>query len=450
MSQRPTLLFVSPRFLFPANEGGKIRTSNILRHMKGGAFRIVLAAPAPSDASRFASDIESVCDSFVSWPATPASMLRRVLALADGHPVSVATDASTAGSAAIAAALQDRPGVVLVDFIHGAVLAPDRIPGASVLFTHNVEAEIFERHARVATGLRRLVWRDQARKMARFEGDALRRFDRVIAVSARDADVLRSRYGLDRVDRIDTGVDLDFFRPEREPDHPRAQEGTVVFAGVMDSAANIDGIEFLGDQVWPMVVRARPGARAVIVGRNPPAALVAAARQRGLAWTFTGYVDDIRPHVASAHVFVIPLRVGSGTRIKAFEAMAMGRPVVSTTVGVEGLDVEDGVHLLMADDPGAFAAAILRLLDDAELRSRLTQAARGLLEDRFSWSHVAQQVEAICQRALGGVAVASQDGRSCAHKVGHDGRGVGLVEGHSANGIAAANRAPDPLQARAH
>jgi polysaccharide biosynthesis protein PslH len=402
VSHRPTLLFVSPRFLFPANEGGKIRTSNILRHMKGGAFRVVLTAPAPSDAARFATDIESVCDRFISWPGTPASMLRRVGALADRRPVSVATDASAAGSASIAAALRDRPEVVLVDFIHGAVLAPDQIPCASVLFTHNVEAEIFERHARVATGLRRLVWRNQARKMARFEGVALRRFNRVIAVSSRDADVLRSRYGLRDVDRIDTGVDLDFFRPEPEPEPPGADEGTVVFAGVMDSAANIDGIEFLRDQVWPMVARARPAARAVIVGRNPPAAVVAAARQRGLGWTFTGYVDDIRPHVASGHVFVIPLRVGSGTRIKAFEAMAMGRAVVSTTVGVEGLDVEDGVHLLMADDPGAFAAAILRLLDDTELRGRLAQAARRLLEDRFSWSRVARQVEVVCQRALGG------------------------------------------------
>jgi len=400
VTSRPTLLFVSPRFLFPADEGGKIRTSNILRHMKGGVFRIILAAPAPPDAARFATDIEAVCDRLVSWAATPASVPRRVLALADRRPVSVATAASSAGTAVVAATLREGPEVVLVDFIHGAVLVPDRVPGASVLFTHNVEAEIFERHASVATGLRRRVWRDQARKMAQFEGHVLRRFNRAIAVSARDADALRSRYGLGRVDRIDTGVNLDFFRPEPEPD-PRANEGTIVFAGVMDSAANIDGIEFLRDHVWPMVARARPGARAVIVGRDPPAALVAAARQRGFAWTFTGYVDDIRPHVAAAHVFVIPLRVGSGTRIKAFEAMAMGRPVVSTTVGVEGLEVTDGVHLLIADDPSAFAAAILRLLDDAELRGRVAQAARALLEDRFSWSHVAGQVEAVCERALG-------------------------------------------------
>lgn len=400
MIDRPTLLFVSPRFLFPADEGGKIRTSRILRQMQGGPFRIVLASPAPADATPFAADIAAVCDQFVSWPVTPASTLRRMLALADHRPVSVATDASRPGSAVVAAALQAGPDVVVVDFPHAAVLMPDQVQTASVLFTHNVEAEIFERHARVATGLRRPVWRNQARKMARFEGEALRRFDSVIAVSARDADALRSRFALKTVERIDTGVDLDFFRPTPLPDPPAAGEGTIVFTGVMDSPANIDGIAFLMDQVWPLVVQARPAARAVIVGRNPSPALVATARQRGLAWTFTGYVDDIRPHVETGHLCVIPLRVGSGTRIKAFEAMAMSRPVVSTTVGVEGLDVVDGEHLLTADEPSAFAAAMLRLLDDAALRDRLAQAARALLEERFSWSHVARQFEAICQRAM--------------------------------------------------
>lgn len=397
---RPTLLFVSPRFLFPADEGGKIRTSNILRQMHGGTFRVVLASPAPPDAERFAADIAAVCDRFVSWPAAPASTLRRLLALADRRPVSVATDASAAGRAVVVAALRDRPDVVLADFPHAVVLLPDPIGSRSVMFTHNVEAEIYERHAGVADGLRRLVWRGQARKMNRFEGAALRRFDRVIAVSQRDAGALRSRFGLAAVDRIDTGVDLDFFGAMPSPEPPGATGGTIVFTGVMDSPANIDGIRFLMDHVWPPVARARPAARVVVVGRNPLPGLVALARQRGLPWSFTGFVDDIRPHVAAAHLAVIPLRVGSGTRIKAFEAMAMGRPVVSTTVGVEGLDVRDGQHLLMADDADAFAAAILRLLDDDGLRAGIADAARALLERRFSWAQVARQFEAICLRAM--------------------------------------------------
>jgi glycosyltransferase involved in cell wall biosynthesis len=399
----PRLLVISPRFLFPMDQGGKIRTANILKRMKGGAFEMIMASPAPNNAIPYQGDIESVCDSFLSWPEARPYRLGRVAALLDAAPVAAATDRSNAGRAVIARALATAPDVVLVDFPHAAVLLPDGPLGpASVIFTHNVEAEIFERHAAIARGLWRLVWRDQSRKMRRFEGNALRRFDTVIAVSARDGKALAALYDLPTVETIDTGVDLDFygFAPVDRAAAFGPSGGAIVFTGAMDWRANIDGIEFLMDEVWPIVMRARPDVNAVIVGRNPPADLIAKAKERGLPWEFTGFVDDIRPYVAAGHVYVIPLRVGSGTRIKAFEAMSMGRPVVSTTVGVEGLDVTHGEHYLAADTAEAFAQSILRLLDDAELRERLARAARGRVEERFSWSHVARQFEAICLRAL--------------------------------------------------
>jgi polysaccharide biosynthesis protein PslH len=139
----------------------------------------------------------------------------------------------------------------------------------------------------------------------------------------------------------------------------------------------------------------------VIIGRDPPASLAEKVRARGLDVKLTGFVEDIRPYVAAANVYVIPLFVGSGTRIKAFEAMAMGRPVVSTGLGVEGLDVRDEAEFLRADDATAFAAAVLRLLGDTGLRARVAGAARRLMEERFSWSRVAGQFEAICLRAMG-------------------------------------------------
>jgi glycosyltransferase involved in cell wall biosynthesis len=116
--------------------------------------------------------------------------------------------------------------------------------------------------------------------------------------------------------------------------------------------------------------------------------------------TLTGFVDDIRPLVAQAHVYVVPLFVGSGTRIKVFEAMAMGRPVVSTTLGDEGLSVTDGENFLRADDAGTFAWSILALLENASMRTRIAIAARKLMEERFSWSRAARQLESICLRTL--------------------------------------------------
>lgn len=401
-SPRPRLLFVSPRFLFPANEGGKIRTANTLRQMKGGMFEITLASPAPPDAAAHAAEIEGICDHFLSWPATPPSTLRRVLALAGRIPVGAATDRSAEGARVVAGAIAAGPDVTVVDFPHADVLVPGPLPPASVMFTHNVEAEIFERHARLARGLWRPVWADQARKMRRFEAEVLARYRTLIAVSERDAKALHARYAHPRIAAIETGVDLEYFAvaPEEQAGPVPPDGGTIVFTGVMDSPANTDGIAFLMDEIWPLVLRSRPAARALIVGRNPRPSLIEAVRTRNLAWTVTGSVPDIRPHMAQAHLAVIPLRVGSGTRIKAFEAMAMARPVVATAVGIEGLDITPGEHFLQADTAEDFAAAILRLLDSSAERARLAHAARARLEARFSWSHVARQFEAICADAM--------------------------------------------------
>jgi glycosyltransferase involved in cell wall biosynthesis len=399
---RPRLLFVSPRFLFPMDQGGKIRTGNILRRLKGGAFDVTLASPAPPDVNRFGTELDATCDHFISWPERAPTRIGRALSLASAVPVAVASDRSKAGSACVGRALATKPDVVVVDFPHAGVLMPDGIDVASVMFTHNVEAEIFERHAARTRGLWRLVWADQSRKMTRFEGDTLRRYDNVIAVSKRDADVLSKRYGLANVAEIDTGVDLEFFAaaaPDKAAD-PGSDGGTLVFTATMNWSANVEGIHFLLDEVWPTLVAARARINAVIIGRDPPASLSEKIRQRGLNVTLTGFVDDIRPYVARSNVYVIPLFVGSGTRIKAFEAMAMGRPVISTSLGIEGLDVTDGEHFLRADSARAFSREILSLLDDAASRDRLAKAARRLMEERFSWNKVAAQFEAICLKAL--------------------------------------------------
>lgn len=396
--RRPKLLFISPRYLFPLDQGGKIRTANTLRGMKGGRFEIHLAAPLPPGRDD-AAELAEVCDRFLPWPAPVVSRAARAAALLGRLPVGVASDRSAPGRAVVAQALAERPDLVVADFPHSAVLLPERIAIPSVMFTHNVEAEIFDRHAEHATGAWRPVWRDQARKMRRFEGETLRRFTRVIAVSARDAAALRQQFGLACVDAIDTGVDLDFLAYTPPPPAPPGG-GLVAFTGTMSARANIDGVQFLLDEIWPRILAARPHAEAVIIGRDPPETLPRAARERGYAWRFTGFVDDVRPDLRAANLSVIPLRVGSGTRIKAFESMALGRPVVSTTVGVEGLAVEPGRHLLVADDPAGFSDAMLRLLDTPDLAGPLAAAARALLEAQFSWSRIAGQFEAICERAM--------------------------------------------------
>jgi glycosyltransferase involved in cell wall biosynthesis len=391
--------------LFPADSGGKIRSVNILRGMRGGAFDITLASPLPdAPSAEDAARISDVCDRFTGWPAAKRGngfRWTRMRHLASALPVSVATDYSASGASTVGRELARGPDVVVVDFPHTSVLAPPPYPCPSVLFTHNVEAEIFRRHAQAAGDpIRRAVWRNQADKMARLEGQLLPKFSAVVAVAARDREYFQRNYGAANVSVIPTGVDLDYFNYVETPSLDSSDAGTLVFTGSMDWMANIDAIEFFMDQVWPRVARARPNARFVVVGRTPPPGLMERARARGLNWTFTGFVDDVRPYVHQAHVYVIPLRVGGGTRIKVYEAMAMGCPVVSTRIGVEGLPLERERHFLEADQADEMAQAILSLLANTERRVTLSRQARSYVDENMSAGRAARVFERICQSVL--------------------------------------------------
>jgi glycosyltransferase involved in cell wall biosynthesis len=293
-------------------------------------------------------------------------------------------------------ALANEPDVVVFDFLHAAVLRPPRMACPSVLFTHNVEAEIFERHADNARNpVLRSLWSGQHRKMRKFEAAALRKFDVVVAVSERDASRFREEYGVERPHVIPTGVDLDYYSysdPKRSND--------VVFLGSMDWLPNQDAIRYFMDEVWSGIARSVPSARMTVVGRAPPAGLVNRARSAGLEWSFTGFVDDVRPHVRAAAVCVIPIRIGGGTRLKVFEAMAMGIPVVSTSVGVEGLAIRDREHFLVADTPRAFERAVTELLENEAERIALARRARRFVQERYSHLIAARAFNAGCLRAM--------------------------------------------------
>jgi len=408
---KPKLAFISPLFLFPNDAGGKIRTTNILRGMKGGAFDIVLAMPASSrQLSDWMPEIEGVCDELVVWePAPTRPKWRRALDLLGRLPVNIVSDRTPAAISAVAG-LEKRVDIDLLvfDFVHSAVMRPATVCSPTVCFTHNVESEIFARHAAtVSSAIWRRIWAAQYAKMRMYESDALRTFDTVIAVSERDVLAFQKDYGVTGARAIPTGVDLDFFAYQAPPAVTAMQPPTVVFTGSMDWAANIDGVQFFLKDVWPRVLAALPDARFVVVGRNPPPGLQALARDLKHV-EFTGFVDDVRPYVHAAHAFVIPLIVGGGTRIKAFEAMAMGCPVVSTSIGIEGLEARENIDFLQRDDAASMAAAIVDLLENEVLRQDLAANARQLVEQRFGHKVAATAFEQICLDTL----AASREGHS--------------------------------------
>ena len=400
MRARETLLFVSPRFLFPVDSGGKIRTTQILRGMKAGRFSIRLASPATSQLVReHQEELHSICDEFVWWPRSASGSMSNILRLRHIDkpvPIPVATDYSSEAAARVARELARTPAAVVFDFAHAAILAPKDLNTPSMLFTHNVEAEIFERHSRVTSNpVLKMLWKNQHAKMQMFERDALKRFDVVVAVSRRDSDKFTSDYGADASFVIPTGVDLDFFGY-----HSPDREREIVFCGSMDWLANQEAVAYFMDEIWPLIVRQAPDARMKVVGRAPPQALVDQAARRGFAWTFSGFVDDVRPHIAGAAISVIPLRIGGGTRLKVFESMAMGPAVVSTSIGVEGLPVESGRNCVIADDPVGFANATVSLLHDGARRLDISRAARAYVEAHCGYSVAAKAFEQACGLAI--------------------------------------------------
>jgi glycosyltransferase involved in cell wall biosynthesis len=265
-----------------------------------------------------------------------------------------------------------------------------------ILFQHNVESQILARHASDGPHwLRRRYMALQCRKMRRFEAWAGRQFDWIVAVSGHDRDFFEQQYGWRHVRAIDTAVDVDYFQPSSAT----VDRDRVVFLGSMDWLPNQDGVAYFVRHVWPRVMAARPRARFQIVGRNPTPAVLRLAQQPGVE--VAGTVPDVRPYLAGASVVVVPLLVGGGTRIKIFEALSMEKAVVSTSLGAEGLPVEPGRHLLLADGPAGFARSVLTLLDDPHQAARLGHAGRELVLQSYGAEKIARQFERICAEAAG-------------------------------------------------
>ena len=298
--------------------------------------------------------------------------------------------------------------VIVCDFLAAAGIIPWNHPCPKVLFAHNVEALIWKRHFEVASNplWKAICWREY-RTTARAERCYLSLSDHVLAVSDADRNSFAQLVEETKISVIPTGVDLEFFRPAAVKEEPN----TLVFTGAMDWMPNEDGIFYFVEKILPQIRTRVPKTSLVVVGRNPSARLLRlASTNEGVH--VTGRVEDVRPHVQRGSVYIVPLRIGSGTRLKIFEALAMRKAVVSTQVGAEGLPVRSGKNILLADDPEGFANAVVGLLKDDAKRKELGRAARELVVAEYGWGSVAQHFETVLKRIVGADRLAAVAGGS--------------------------------------
>ncbi len=387
------ILWVKTDFLHPTTRGGQIRTLEMLRrlHARHEIHYVALDDGKNEEGIRRASEYCSRAYPIphrVVGKSSPAFAWQLAAGLLARLPVAL----SRYRSAAMRRTVDNLRAAEKFDLVVCDFLAPapnlERLEEC-VLFQHNVETLIWERHWQTATDpARRFYFRLQAGKMLAYERQVCRQVARVVAVSEADAELMRVRFGVSNVAAVPTGVDVDWFAPPRDA----ARVADLVFVGSMDWLPNIDAVNYMLREIMPLIRRRRPATSMAIVGRNPaPEILAMAQREPGVQ--VTGTVPDVRPYLWGSLVSVVPLRIGGGTRLKIYESMAARVPVVATSVGAEGLECRHPDQIRLADTPEAFAEACLELLENASERERIGAAAQELVASRFSWEQVARCFE---------------------------------------------------------
>ena len=397
------ILWLKTELLHPVDKGGKIRTYNMLKQLKRDHRITYLTLDDGASADAIAG-ADEYCHELIRIPHagrtkfTPAFYSDLLFNVPSALPYAIAKYKSSEMRSRINERLsRGDVDVLICDFLTPAVNLDFSFDCPTVLFQHNVEAMIWKRHYQVQKNpVKKLYLYAQWLKMRAFEERLCRKFDAVIAVSAEDRDQMRADYSVDAVFDIPTGVDTEFFRPTGVTEHDPMN---LVFTGSMDWLPNDDAIRHFTDDILPIVRRRVPNVSLTVVGRNPSPYLTELTR-KDPSITVTGRVDDVRPYMEKAAAYVVPLRIGGGTRLKIYEAMAMEKPIVSTKVGAEGLPLHDGADLLLADDAQSFAEAIVQLLKEPELAKRIGTRAARTVRERFGWQRVATDFSQICANTV--------------------------------------------------
>jgi len=396
------ILFLSPWLPWPPFGGALIRIFETLSYLSR-RNRVTLLAPLryPEEA-KHVSTLKQLCEKVITAPLSDEiqPVLRRLaMGLLHGRPLiqSMHYDPNLARQIHRLTS-QEVYDIIHVEFSfmcpYLAFVSP-RSQAKRVLSMHNVESLRFARELEFARGARRLALLADHILFKSWEGKSIGQFDGILAVSKSEQAWIVQHAPTAAVELAPNGVDSSYFSVVNGSRASRS----IVFTALMNYPPNIDAALWFCDEILPIIHSKRPEVSFKIVGDKPGPPVLALGRKKGIH--VTGRVPDIRPYLADSVALVVPLRSGGGTRLKILEAMAMGRPVVSTCLGAEGLEITDGHNILLGDTPEEFAKHILALLADPELGRRLGIAGRSLAEKKYDWRICLSQLEDFYQTLLG-------------------------------------------------
>ena len=388
------ILFLSPTMPFPLTDGGRIRVFNLLKQIAKKSEVTLLALETQETDADGVADLQQLGIQVHLVPNAPTlprlSLSTLVKAFRKRQPITVARyDVPTYRQKFRELIANESFDLVHYEMFHVAQFYTEtHLP--RVLSQQNVDSAIWRRLcSETANPFYKFVYWTQQLAFQRYERVLSPKFDVVTCTSDIDAAVFQEHCAEDAIQIIPNGVDITHYHPDFTTEAP----AHLIYIGSMDWYPNEDAVGFFADEVLPRIQEKVPDVAFSIVGGNPSPQVQKLAAREGVV--VTGRVPEIKPYFAEATVFVVPLRIGSGTRLKILEALAMGKAIVSTTVGAEGLDLKDGKEIFIADEPTAFANAVIRLLTDSELRRRIGENGRARVERDYDWRSIGEKLHEV-------------------------------------------------------
>nr|MBN2276802.1 glycosyltransferase [candidate division Zixibacteria bacterium] len=399
------ILIIDEEFPYPLNSGKNIRNFNLARHLaKSNRVYYLAYGRDESDGFRFmasAGMTPIAVDEIDRKQTGPAFYLKLLMNIFSPRPYIVTSHYSARFESKLVDLLKETGFDILAAQWTPYALFMKNIKNVKkILLTQNIESAIWQRYyENESNPLRRWYINLQRKKIDNFERQCLTWVNGATAVSESEATTLKELNKNCPVEIIENGVDIEYFSPKQTEVDPNL----LTFTGSMDWRPNQDAVLYFVQEIFPLLKNINPRVKTLIVGRTPPEKIKTLSRIDGIE--VTGTVDDVRPYIARAALYIVPLRIGGGSRLKILEAMAMKKPVVSTTIGAEGLYVGDGENIILADNPHYFAEACAGALRDREASAALAENGFNLVHQRYSWNTIGDRLQDFFNMVLTGKTV---------------------------------------------